>query len=467
MCRRLFYFIDFYKFKFHLMFKKKNKYNSKLGSLASLISIISYIIIIIFNLKNLFLRKNFYMISLSHYNIDTKIYFNDTLMIFSFINSNGENLLNNTKLINFSILYNNGKENINIEYSTSICEKYIKNYKTRNFSEEFQCGYLNNIILKGRSHEEDYNYLLFSINICNENNCYDKEEIKSKLSNSYFYLFFPEYETNHYNYSNPVNLLYNQKIFHFSYDFNKIYEYFFSDMFYFSDDGIFFENFQETDYFMIVKESLDIIRKDNVNNYGQIVLNSNQQQISYYRNYDKFQDLIPSLTSMIQIHFYFCTFITQYFTKKLFNVEMVNSIMFKQDKNINKISIYKEKTIKINNNNSLIRLKDNIKSEISRKDYRNIIEKSQIDLRNFTEIQKFKQSPEYSFKNVSNFYFYTFKFKWYYYFIPNFIQLKNKNFIILNRCKEKIYENLSIETIFNEIENHKKKFLLTLYSEIT
>ena len=102
-----------------------------------------------------------------------------------------------------------------------------------------------------------------------------------------------------------------------------------------------------------------------------------------------------------------------------------------------------------------------------RKDYRNIIEKSQIDLRNFTEIQKFKQSPEYSFKNVSNFYFYTFKFKWYYYFIPNFIQLKNKNFIILNRCKEKIYENLSIETIFNEIENHKKKFLLTLYSEIT
>ena len=244
MCRRLFYFIDFYKFKFHLMFKKKNKYNSKLGSLASLISIISYIIIIIFNLKNLFLRKNFYMISLSHYNIDTKIYFNDTLMIFSFINSNGENLLNNSKLINFSILYNNGKENINIEYSTSICEKYIKNYKTRNFSEEFQCGYLNNIILKGRSHEEDYNYLLFSINICNENNCYDKEEIKSKLSNSYFYLFFPEYETNHYNYSNPVNLLYNQKIFHFSYEQIKYMNIFFQICFIFQTMEFFLKIFK-------------------------------------------------------------------------------------------------------------------------------------------------------------------------------------------------------------------------------
>ena len=58
------------------------------------------------------------------------------------------------------------------------------------------------------------------------------------------------------------------------------------------------------------------------------------------------------------------------------------------------------------------------------------------------------------------------KLKWYNYFTPNFLIKKNKNIIILEKCKEEIYKNISIEKIYSTIENNKDEFLIALYKEI-
>ena len=58
------------------------------------------------------------------------------------------------------------------------------------------------------------------------------------------------------------------------------------------------------------------------------------------------------------------------------------------------------------------------------------------------------------------------KLKWYNYFTPNFIIKTNKNIIILEKCKEEIYKNISIEKIYSLTENNKEEFLIAVYNEI-
>ena len=52
--------------------------------------------------------------------------------------------------------------------------------------------------------------------------------------------------------------------------------------------------------------------------------------------------------------------------------------------------------------------------------------------------------------------------KWYYYLNLNFLLKKNINFVILNKCKEKIYESISIEYIYPKTVYDKEYFIREL-----
>ena len=63
-----------------------------------------------------------------------------------------------------------------------------------------------------KEYEIDYSFIYFSIEKCNDDDCYDDLEIEEKLEKAMFYLYIPDYEINHFNFSYPIkqiNTLYS------------------------------------------------------------------------------------------------------------------------------------------------------------------------------------------------------------------------------------------------------------------
>ena len=48
-----------------------------------------------------------------------------------------------------------------------------------------------------------------------KNDFLNEDIIKTKIKNGFFYLIFPEYEINHYNYLNPISETYKFHLFKF------------------------------------------------------------------------------------------------------------------------------------------------------------------------------------------------------------------------------------------------------------
>ena len=74
-----------------------------------------------------------------------------------------------------------------------------------------QCVYLNNIYSRKQpfSNGEMINMRIVKNDFLNE------DIIKTKIKNGFFYLIFPEYEINHYNYLNPISETYKFHLFKF------------------------------------------------------------------------------------------------------------------------------------------------------------------------------------------------------------------------------------------------------------
>lgn len=83
------------------------------------------------------------------------------------------------------------------------------------------------------------------------------DKIKTKIKNGFFYLIFPEYEINHYNYLNLISETYKFHLFKFHSKFSKSYEFYFSEINYLSDDGFLFSNIKEEKLFSFDNIFLD------------------------------------------------------------------------------------------------------------------------------------------------------------------------------------------------------------------
>ena len=204
----------------------------------------------------------------------------------------------------------------------------------------------------------------------------------------------------------------------------------------------------------------------------------------------KIQDILSDIGALIKVINTIMKCITCFFTKKIYVQELVNSIMFKTKlkkrffkKSKHQLSKTSLNIVKDPINPSEIQLKDledrhslklipetkgktvilNSKISVDIKKTENIFNNSQYNI----QLIETKQRLNNLYHNIiKDNRFSNIKLKWYNYFTPNFLIKKNKNMIILEKCKEEIYKYLNIEKIYSSLENDKDEFLLELYKDI-
>ena len=481
-----FYYSDIYAFGFHLMFQKKAKFYTLLGGISGFFSIIFFVIIIIVYFINLFKRNNFSIVSIIEKNYQTPIYLNHTKIMFGFIDSNGNDIINDRKLLKINLNYFSYNQPI-LELPLENCDSYSEIlFKKMNY---FYCADLNHLKLMEKEYEIDYSFIYFSIEKCNDDDCYDDLEIEEKLEKAMFYLYIPDYEINHFNFSYPIKQINTLYSLQFHSKFYKIYEFKYSLINYSTDNGFLFRNNKNYSINYVDEVSLDFSDLSENSRIGLIKLISNGKNQKFSRKYLKVQDIIADIGALIRIIKIIIQLITCFFTRKIYLQELVNSIMFKSNlkkkKNGNIEKKYSKTFLNLNKefiNPSEIQLRDlddkhslnfinNIKGKtvILNRKITNDVKKTENIINNSQFIPsietKYKIGNLYH-KIIQNNRFSNIKLKWYNYFTPNFIIKTNKNIIILEKCKEEIYKNISIEKIYSLTENNKEEFLIAVYNEI-
>ena len=237
----------------------------------------------------------------------------------------------------------------------------------------------------------------------------------------------------------------------FSYDLCKIYDFFLSENNYNSDDGLIFNNHKINNFSIIENLQIDF-KKTNIKNFGQIRFMMSLKKIEYYRTYLKIQDVFADIGVWIDIIYFIIKVVTKFITNKIFEIDMVNTIMFSKN------NIFYSTPKKDYPDNSTIGLKiKQYKSntEIMNKKMFQNLKSSKSNIFYSPKIGKVNLMNNFKKENSIN-------MKWYYYLNLNFLLKKNINFVILNKCKEKIYESISIEYIYPKTVYDKEYFIREL-----
>ena len=130
--------------------------------------------------------------------------------MFGFADFNNK-FINTSKLFNINLIYIKREDIISFPFIN--CE-YFRDYFNESLNDSF-CVNLNNISLNKKDLLiESSQELFISIQKC-INDCYDNNTIEELLERGIFYLIFPEYEIDHFNYLYPINKKYNYEFFQF------------------------------------------------------------------------------------------------------------------------------------------------------------------------------------------------------------------------------------------------------------
>ena len=480
------YYTDIYAFTFNLLFHNRQKFHTIIGGIIGVFSILFFLIVLMIYFINLFLRKKFEVISVLENNSNSRIIFNNTPLLFGFIDNEGNTIFNDSKILHISLNYFSNNGTFEIPFTN--CDNY-KEFKDINIFNYSFCSNLDSLTIAGKQYDLNYNFIYFNIEICQED-CYEENEIEQRLENAIFFLSLPEYEINHYNYSNPIKKIYSFHIFKFNPKFYKTYEFRYYEIDYSSDNGFLFPNIKKNFIYSFQNFIFDFSRRGNDARIGLIQLVSDSKIQRYNRIYVKIQDILSDIGALIKVINTIMKCITCFFTKKIYVQELVNSIMFKTKlkkrffkKSKHQLSKTSLNIVKDPINPSEIQLKDledrhslklipetkgktvilNSKISVDIKKTENIFNNSQYNI----QLIETKQRLNNLYHNIiKDNRFSNIKLKWYNYFTPNFLIKKNKNMIILEKCKEEIYKYLNIEKIYSSLENDKDEFLLELYKDI-
>ena len=374
--------IDIFGFDFPLRYKQETEYNTKCGIFFSIISIIFIILLSFKYIQHLNSNNNFSLVTNYIYSEESfEIDISNIPIMLSLFSINNNIKLDET-YATFQIdlnVYTPKKNDLGYlildktSYPLEIEECTINSFGS--FKDLFSnyiylkniCLKLNqNIKIKGRFYDLINGFTTLEIHLfkCvnstqNNNHCKSPNEINEKLINSYISSFYISYNINHFNYNNPVyNNLYSHS-FYVSLDYIKRYIYFFSKDKYISDNGKFFNTYNEYSLIQYNHIQFDIIQKKEQSYYPEnllleIISTCHDFQTEYNRTYIKIQDFIGMIGGIIDIVCIFFKIISYNFVKKSFILDIGKnfiSINFKKiNLNNNHNSDYSNQNIlKINN----------------------------------------------------------------------------------------------------------------------
>lgn len=466
-----------------ITFKQKEKYNTYIGLIFTIISICLFVILISINIKKVFSRTHFNLISSL---IDT----NDILELKNIQLSIG--LLKNytyfipidKQYIDFELIQYFYTSDFNFTFS-KINLFNCNNVSNSDFIAEsfdlpkemmgiFLCTQPNQtlyILPRAGTRSSVFSMLYLNILKCNETDetC-DTNSIYYNLTDFFILLAYMNNNVNHYNYSNPIFQTPRFDAFFFTGDVIKEVNYYFQKNVYETDDGLLFENKKNESYITFDRFFSDYKLKNDENdiNYGSIQFFGNNYINYYQRAYIRIFDIIADVKSYVDIVYSFINIFMFFIVRNMFYVNMMQCIYFNNDDFIYKNTIKyiydkKNENIKLNLKENIF---DNKRKKIKPKTL-NVNKKR--EQYNFNE--KDEQSSQRKIKKKSKSVVNLKKteqkldYKFYYYICPLICFKTDKNIVIYNKLYDEIINNIGLENIYKNLYVDKEKIFKNFFKE--
>ena len=502
--RKLLNKLDLYGLSFPLRYKAHHEYNTLCGVTLSLLTIIIIAIVVVIFVVQTFRRSVVSVIHNSEQLYEKKILnFSRVPLLIGFINDGGRPVEIDSKYIKITLDKNDhypDKNKEGIMYlrreSTSIKLEYCNlnkhfNNDTEiiNMINDFEYNkYLcvvpgQNLSIAGRFGDSIHGYDMLEIhlikceNTSNYHNCASSEELEKFYTNSYMSILYLSEALEHHDPKNPIRKSFRSEVFMVVSSSVKRYYYYFAPGEYISDNGLVFKYNKIFPFFEYQNTQIDFVDEEDQSYYSEQTLievsfSSVDKFVTYERSYSKIQDSLGNIGGWIRIILTVCQLISDFFSEKIFILDIMNKIAFVQEKNnINIFTSKKESNendkynnkdkeyIKTNNFISSNDCTSKNKIHLSRTSI-NAINLKDMNLNKISPNNEIKNNEQLSNENIKP-YFSTkkrnkIKLNYFHYVLPFCILEKNEKYSFIIFYKNFIYKNISLEVIIPLTERISK-----------
>ena len=374
--------IDLYGLSVPLRYQQKSKFNTIIGASLSLITIISIFTVLMIFIVDIFNHKDFKIIQNSEQIYGKKqVDFSKVPILIGFINDSGRPVKIDPTYLKITLDRNDHYPEINSEgimtlrrESTPIKLEYCdlnKHFNNESYviemikDFEYQ-NYLcvvpgQNLSIAGRFGDSIHGYDMLEIhlikceNSTEKQDCATYEEIEKFYTNSYMSILYLSEALEHYDTNNPIRKSFRSEVFMIVSNTVKRYYYYFAPGEYISDDGYIFSFKKFYEFFEYQNTAIDFVDKEDQSYYSgqtliEVSFSSVDKFITYERSYPKIQDSLGNIGGWIRIILTVCQFLSNYFSEKIFILDIINKItVFKDKKKVNNLSIRNNSKTKVNN----------------------------------------------------------------------------------------------------------------------
>jgi hypothetical protein len=374
--------VDLYGLSFPLRYEAHHEYNTVCGVTLSLTTIFGMTVIVLIFIVNNFKRKSVSVIQNSEQLYEKRILnFSRVPLLIGFVNDGGRPVAIDPRYIRISFDKNDHYPEINKEgimflrrESTPISLEYCdlnKHFNNESYviemikDFEYQ-NYLcvvpgQNLSIAGRFGDSIHGYDMLEIhlikceNSTEKQDCATYEEIEKFYTNSYMSILYLSEALEHYDTNNPIRKSFRSEVFMIVSNTVKRYYYYFAPGEYISDDGYIFSFKKFYEFFEYQNTAIDFVDKEDQSYYSgqtliEVSFSSVDKFITYERSYPKIQDSLGNIGGWIRIILTVCQFLSNYFSEKIFILDIINKItVFKDKKKVNNLSIRNNSKNKVNN----------------------------------------------------------------------------------------------------------------------
>ena len=474
LIRHIFNQIDLYGLTFPLRYKKHNSYNTLCGITLSLITIFGMTGILLFFIIKTFERTEMSIISNTEHLYEKKLFnFTDNPFLAGYVNKYGRAVEIDPSYLKITLDKNDHypeknekgiidvrRESISIKLEYCKIGVHFNESDIKEMIKEFEYeNYLcpvpgQNLSIGGRWGDSVHGYdmLEFHVvkceNTSESQNCKSNEEMEIFFQNSYFSIIYLAQSLDHFDSKNPIKKKFRSEIFLIVTQLVKRYYYYFLPGKYISDNGLLFSNIKTFDFFEYEREVIDFVDKEDQDFYSgatiaEVAFSSIDKYVTYERKYAKIQDSLGNIGGWIRIILTVCQFLSDYFSEKIFLVDIINTIS-----NVNENP--RQSIINCKNNKNERKLTNNYinskrKTNFSTNSAKILFGGDKTENYDFSNLRIDHNKRDDDAKNTLNFSILD-------YCIPIFAMKKKPKFNFFIHYKDFIYKDISLEVLVPLVE---------------
>ena len=369
------------------------------------------------------------------------------------------------------------KCDINIHFNDSHIRELIKEFEY----EKYLCPVPGqNLSIGGRWSDNVHGYDMLELhvikceNTSESQNCKTEKEMETFFQNAYLSIIYLTQSLDHYDVHNPIKEQFRSEMFPIVTSLVKRYYYYFLPGKYISDNGYIFSNIKRFDFFEYYGLVADFVDKEAQEYYSEatiteVCFSCIDKYITYKRKYTKIEDYLGNIAGSIKTIFLIGQFINDYFSEKIFLLDIINFISSPFPNNISGLKI---KKIDNMNKNSEPKVEKNVNKKLnfSKISIKKTMKENKNDIFNFSNfpMSEDKIIKKHCLENKKNI-----ELKIFEYCLPLcLIKKKDKNNLFLF-YKDLIYRGISLEKLiplverllkFNLINNNENEYLTIMNS---